>query len=264
MASLIMKDPAICANLAHFAQNPLFAELQMTLVEECQQQTKTLAPLQGLLYDLPVSREQERLHDEFRCMASYKDPKVTELETFYNTQSTTIEMERHDALGRLSFLDPMDVEAEICYLHSHYDQQQEYLVRRISGSLQLLKTAIQTSSALSAAEAKANKARTLNPKAIAIMSEWYQRHIEHPYPTDDEKQIIADRGAISVAQVKGWFANKRNRSLNTKPKRQKRQMEQKLFAICNQLSSNERPADVYRDIISQLSDVLMTSEMSYR
>ena len=63
---------------------------------------------------------------------------------------------------------------------------------------------------------KAKAKRLLNPKAVEAMNQWYFEHINYPYPSDDEKQQLADDNGISVPQVTCWFANKRNRSNNTR------------------------------------------------
>lgn len=97
----------------------------------------------------------------------------------------------------------------------------------------------------------------LNLKAVRIMTEWYDRHEENPYPSKSEKEIIAKEGGISVTQVKSWFANKRNRSNNTKPKVQKRQMTERLLDICHQLArSAKQPTLNNADIIQQLSTII--------
>ncbi|KAK3104379.1 hypothetical protein FSP39_000634 [Pinctada imbricata] len=57
----------------------------------------------------------------------------------------------------------------------------------------------------------------LNLKAVSIMTGWYESHLENPYPTKAEKEEMARQGGITLTQVKSWFANKRNRSNNTKP-----------------------------------------------
>ena len=79
----------------------------------------------------------------------------------------------------------------------------------------------------------------LNQKAVSIMHDWYRQHEENPYPSKDEKERMAREGGITTMQVKSWFANKRNRSNNTRPKVQKRAMEEKLMQIYNQLSKSE-------------------------
>ena len=55
--------------------------------------------------------------------------------------------------------------------------------------------------------------------AIRIMGNWYDRNIDHPYPTNETAEVIAKAGQITAEQVKKWFANKRMRSANTKPQR---------------------------------------------
>lgn len=56
----------------------------------------------------------------------------------------------------------------------------------------------------------------LSDEAKSILNQWYMNHINNPYPSDTEKQELANRCNISLSQVKSWFANKRNRSNNTK------------------------------------------------
>lgn len=89
------------------------------------------------------------------------------------------------------------------------------------------------------------------------MQSWYDSHTHNPYPSKEEKKLLAAMGGISVPQVKSWFANKRNRSNNTRPKVEKKKMEQKLLNICKQLASdNKRPQETNTLIISQLSSLL--------
>ena len=88
-------------------------------------------------------------------------------------------------------------------------------------------------------EKKGRHNEPLKQKAVDIMFEWYQQHEENPYPSKEEKERMALNGGITTMQVKSWFANKRNRSNNTRPKVQKRAMEEKLMHIYNQLSKTE-------------------------
>lgn len=56
----------------------------------------------------------------------------------------------------------------------------------------------------------------LSDSAKDILNHWYEEHVINPYPSEDEKQLLAHHCGISVTQVKSWFANKRNRTNNTK------------------------------------------------
>lgn len=97
----------------------------------------------------------------------------------------------------------------------------------------------------------------LNLKAVRIMTEWYDKHEENPYPSKAEKEVMSREGGISITQVKSWFANKRNRSNNTKPKVQKRQMTERLLDICHQLARGaKQPTMSNADIIQQLSTII--------
>jgi hypothetical protein len=77
------------------------------------------------------------------------------------------------------------------------------------------------------------------------MMRWYETHQESPYPNKAEKEQMAKEGGISVTQVKSWFANKRNRNNNTRPKVQKRQMEERLMDICHQLARDAKQPSMF-------------------
>ncbi|CAH8529312.1 unnamed protein product [Dicrocoelium dendriticum] len=61
--------------------------------------------------------------------------------------------------------------------------------------------------------------RLLNKFALEIMDRWFYSHIDNPYPSMEEKKKLAEVGGITVAQVASWFANRRTRTSNTRPKK---------------------------------------------
>lgn len=62
----------------------------------------------------------------------------------------------------------------------------------------------------------------LPPKAIKILTDWYESHMDHPYPTAKEKKDLAEECEIPTKQVAIWFNNKRSRDNNTGNKKSKR------------------------------------------
>jgi len=62
----------------------------------------------------------------------------------------------------------------------------------------------------------------------------YDANIDNPYPTEHEAQLMAQQGAITARQVKAWFANKRTRLFNTRPKRQLLMTQGDLDGLSNQ------------------------------
>lgn len=65
-------------------------------------------------------------------------------------------------------------------------------------------------------DAKSSNYKQLHPEARRVLGEWYDVHMNNPYPSDEEKSQLAERAGITEQQVKSWFANKRSRANNTK------------------------------------------------
>ncbi|KAL5111608.1 hypothetical protein TcWFU_002625 [Taenia crassiceps] len=72
----------------------------------------------------------------------------------------------------------------------------------------------------------------LNPNAVAIMDEWYRSHLDRPYPNKEEKLRMAIAGDITETQVGSWFANRRNRSNNTRPKQNMKRLRVAIWTLC--------------------------------
>ena len=104
--------------------------------------------------------------------------------------------------------------------------------------------------------------RPLRPAAIMLMTKWYEDHISYPYPSEQEKVQLASAGGITLTQVNAWFANRRNRSGNTKPKQQKRKLEEQILALCQELSTQNDQQDAVNNeyIVKQISAILDQSD----
>lgn len=257
-------------DLVSLVRHPMFGALQATLARDCVQQCvpftlvatpndgRAAATLQanggqfsvgvnsvgGVVNGVASSNtnllvEDATLQAEFRQLAPLGSARVSELETFYNTQGAAIVTARSDALAKVVArrLPPPHAAKEAACVTTYYDTQQVHLAGRVASSLALLKRTLPTELAQPGGATKRTKSRALSPAALAVMSAWYDQHEDNPYPTDLEKHDMAERGGISMAQVKAWFANKRNRSLNTKPKREKQRMESQLTQIYQQLAA---------------------------
>src|SRR5687768_5699544 len=57
--------------------------------------------------------------------------------------------------------------------------------------------------------AKRTSARMV--KRTRSLRNWFARHQEHPYPTDDEKAQLATESGLTRIQVTNWFTNARRR-----------------------------------------------------
>lgn len=92
----------------------------------------------------------------------------------------------------------------------------------------------------------------LPEEAVIKLNCWFETHISHPYPSSEEKYRLATECNISFKQVNSWFCNRRNRSHNTKPKRIKRQLEQEISCVYNELVTNPNKTQVIEKFRSTL------------
>ena len=110
----------------------------------------------------------------------------------------------------------------------------------------------------------------LNPSVVVLMEQWFAEHMDDPYPTEEDKQRFTQDGTLTLhfviywpyltmyvktlyhsdtesqdnsifnsvaelvsrSQVNAWFANKRNRTNSTRPKRKKIALENNLVHLC--------------------------------
>ncbi|KAL1969250.1 hypothetical protein VTN77DRAFT_9442 [Rasamsonia byssochlamydoides] len=81
------------------------------------------------------------------------------------------------------------------------------------------------------------------PKPVTdILRAWFHEHLDHPYPSEEDKQMFMSRTGLSISQISNWFINARRRQLP---------------ALRNQLRNNE--GDRNQRPPSPLSDVEATS-----
>ena len=240
--------------LASLLQNPMFQELKITLENECAQMGVPYTLVLGeermsdsLNNNQELIVEEATLQAEFKQLAPLRNNKVQELEKFFNMQHVALVTQRTDAIAKVhsGALSQELLHQELASVTQYYNKQQSHLIQRVSRSLQLLKQVIPPDTVAAGLKSRPTKSRLLNSNAVKIMNDWYQRHMDHPYPTEEEKHQMAAAGKVSVAQVKAWFANKRNRTLNTKPKRQQMKLKQQLTDICDKLNVQSKPDQEY-------------------
>ncbi|KAF7258440.1 hypothetical protein EG68_04595 [Paragonimus skrjabini miyazakii] len=77
--------------------------------------------------------------------------------------------------------------------------------------------------------------KPLNEVASSIMEHWFYGHLDHPYPSVEEKMRLAELGGITVQQVCSWFANRRTRTSNTRPKKCRYLFFKKLQELSSEL-----------------------------
>ncbi|KAL1985352.1 hypothetical protein VTN96DRAFT_8030 [Rasamsonia emersonii] len=56
-----------------------------------------------------------------------------------------------------------------------------------------------------------NSSKPFSRKGARILRNWFHRHQDFPYPTDEEKTALAHEAGLTKRQVSNWFANARRR-----------------------------------------------------
>ncbi|KAJ5983642.1 hypothetical protein N7481_005741 [Penicillium waksmanii] len=52
------------------------------------------------------------------------------------------------------------------------------------------------------------------PKPVTdILRAWFHEHLDHPYPSEEDKQMFMTRTGLTISQISNWFINARRRQL---------------------------------------------------
>ncbi|KAJ5832979.1 Homeodomain [Penicillium riverlandense] len=90
---------------------------------------------------------------------------------------------------------------------------------------------------------KTKRRRGNLPKPVTdILRAWFHEHLDHPYPSEEDKQMFMTRTGLSISQISNWFINARRRQLP---------------ALRNQMRSGTTDTDSQRQ--SPFSDIEPTS-----
>ncbi|XP_033751642.1 uncharacterized protein LOC117335626 [Pecten maximus] len=191
------------------AKNPFFGDLQAILVNDCREDMlpQTLLATMTTQPQPDVFNREQDLQERFNRLTDNFPEDVKQLSSFYRYQAALVETERFRSLHTQNYA--ADYQRS---LNLHYDSQLHQIMTRVEQSLILLEE-----SSINKCSSRVIKPRPLlSKKSIKVMEEWYENHLEHPYPTASTVELLAERGKITTEQVKKWFANKRNRSNNTR------------------------------------------------
>lgn len=141
---------------------------------------------------------------------SYIKKAVYDLQAFYVNKSSEVENNRYSSLRAAA--DNASLKKSIDH---QYDEEHHKLIDRVQRSISLLE---ERSGKVLREKTKRCTSSTakITPVALQIMTNWYDRNSEHPYPGYEAAEVMAKAGNICVDQVKKWFSNRRLRNGNTK------------------------------------------------
>ncbi|XP_064599380.1 uncharacterized protein LOC135465928 [Liolophura sinensis] len=169
----------------------------------------------------PILARETNLLCRLSKLQPFQPERVRELQDFYKYQTALVETERYRSL----MLGDAHPHLKVL-LNQYYDQELGLIIKRVEASVALLEDSGIGSCLSREAQVVASnisrrhlglRTRSLLSKAsVRLLELWYEQHIDHPYPTPSETESLATACGLTQEQVKKWFANKRNRSANTR------------------------------------------------
>ncbi|XP_065178404.1 uncharacterized protein LOC135809070 [Sycon ciliatum] len=113
----------------------------------------------------------------------------------------------------------------------------------------------------------AQPSRCLPKQAKVILREWLESNLEYPYPSDSEKQKLANLASITALQVSYWFVNARRRLLprlldDANHQRAARNEPPIQIHPCARFSESFRPPHMKCDLPSPTNSVRKPKDMA--
>ncbi len=190
--------------------------------------------LAGLLDDTVPEKEEEL--DAFLCEVWRKDltdrphacstsgsvsnysKRITELKDLFDCKMAEISQREATYINELMFCDettPLITATQVATLDEELrkmmlESKLSYKFDKLR--LKLKQEVVRTVLSLRSEYTHAKKNRKLNSKANKLLNEWFEFHLDNPYPSEAEKQLLAHQCGITVEQLSTWFCNKRSRS----------------------------------------------------
>ena len=197
------------------AINPFFSELQSVLANDCKSSIKYMPDsLMNSMTTQPqpdVFYREQLLQRRFTKLVTRFPQDIKQLSNFYRYQAAIVETDRFRSLHQQSSYST-DYQRS---LNRYFDTQLHQIMERVEKSLSLLELPLSPCNTVVTTE-PIKPRPNFSKRAIRLMEDWYETHLEHPYPTGTIIDNLANQGNVTIEQVKKWFANKRNRCNNTR------------------------------------------------
>ncbi|XP_028667328.1 pre-B-cell leukemia transcription factor 1b isoform X2 [Erpetoichthys calabaricus] len=99
-------------------------------------------------------------------------------------------------------ISPKEIERMVSIIHRKFSSIQMQLKQSTCEAVMILRSRF--------LDAR-RKRRNFNKQATEILNEYFYSHLSNPYPSEEAKEELAKKCAITVSQVSNWFGNKRIR-----------------------------------------------------
>ncbi|XP_040262869.1 pre-B-cell leukemia transcription factor 1 isoform X5 [Bufo bufo] len=144
-------------------------------------------------------------HSDYRAkLSQIRQIYHTELEKYEQAcnEFTTHVMNLLREQSRTRPISPKEIERMVGIIHRKFSSIQMQLKQSTCEAVMILRSRF--------LDAR-RKRRNFNKQATEILNEYFYSHLSNPYPSEEAKEELAKKCAITVSQVSNWFGNKRIR-----------------------------------------------------
>uniref|UniRef100_A0AAQ4PCX6 Pre-B-cell leukemia transcription factor 1 n=1 Tax=Gasterosteus aculeatus aculeatus TaxID=481459 RepID=A0AAQ4PCX6_GASAC len=152
-----------------------------------------------------VGADNSTEHSDYRAkLTQIRQIYHTELEKYEQAcnEFTTHVMNLLREQSRTRPISPKEIERMVNIIHRKFSSIQMQLKQSTCEAVMILRSRF--------LDAR-RKRRNFNKQATEILNEYFYSHLSNPYPSEEAKEELAKKCAITVAQVSNWFGNKRIR-----------------------------------------------------
>uniref|UniRef100_A0A3P8UCW2 Pre-B-cell leukemia transcription factor 1 n=2 Tax=Percomorphaceae TaxID=1489872 RepID=A0A3P8UCW2_AMPPE len=152
-----------------------------------------------------VGADNSAEHSDYRAkLSQIRQIYHTELEKYEQAcnEFTTHVMNLLREQSRTRPISPKEIERMVNIIHRKFSSIQMQLKQSTCEAVMILRSRF--------LDAR-RKRRNFNKQATEILNEYFYSHLSNPYPSEEAKEELAKKCAITVAQVSNWFGNKRIR-----------------------------------------------------
>ncbi|KAM4603861.1 pre-B-cell leukemia transcription factor 1-like isoform 2-T2 [Polymixia lowei] len=144
-------------------------------------------------------------HSDYRAkLAQIRQIYHSELEKYEQACSefTNHVMNLLREQSRTRPISPKEIERMVGIIHRKFSSIQMQLKQSTCEAVMILRSRF--------LDAR-RKRRNFNKQATEVLNEYFYSHLANPYPSEEAKEELAKKCAITVSQVSNWFGNKRIR-----------------------------------------------------
>ncbi|XP_012689214.1 pre-B-cell leukemia transcription factor 4 isoform X3 [Clupea harengus] len=144
-------------------------------------------------------------HSDYRAkLAQIRQIYHSELEKYEQACSefTNHVMNLLREQSRTRPISPKEIERMVSIIHRKFSSIQMQLKQSTCEAVMILRSRF--------LDAR-RKRRNFNKQATEVLNEYFYSHLSNPYPSEEAKEELAKKCAITVSQVSNWFGNKRIR-----------------------------------------------------